>query len=50
MPGWATYLEMELHEFIHKTGSRLYIETKNCCNIQSAIKIRYKESFKTPEM
>lgn len=28
MHGWAMYLEIELHDFMHKTGSSLYIETK----------------------
>lgn len=28
MHGWAMYLEIELHDFMRKTGSSLYIETK----------------------
>lgn len=28
MHGWAMYLEIELHDFMHKTGSSLYTETE----------------------
>lgn len=28
MLGWAMYLEIELHNFMHKPGSSLYTETK----------------------
>lgn len=28
MHGWAMYLEIELHDFMHKIGSNLHVETK----------------------